>query len=200
MVRGQGRDAIRRRLSERARAGINVRVLMDCLGGSKASEAGARAVEAERREARDLLQAALVELRPVQPPDLTASYSSSMARIGYAFGHGIADQWLGNGTDAEHWRDTGVRLEGPVVHGLQSVFAQNWVEETHCLPAVDDLLPGFWNPREKFRPTSSAAPRLMPSRRSPCCIPWRIAHVRGFKSLIQIPTSRQPAVSSSCSR
>jgi cardiolipin synthase len=57
-------------------------------------------------------------------------------RIGYTMGHGIADEWLGHGNDPQHFRDTGVRFEGPVVHGLQSVFAQNWVEETHCLPAV----------------------------------------------------------------
>jgi cardiolipin synthase len=29
---------------------------------------------------------------------------------------------------------TAIRLEGPIVHGLQTVFAQNWVEETHTLP------------------------------------------------------------------
>ena len=35
--------------------------------------------------------------------------------IGYTFGHGIADQWLGDGEDEDHWRDTAVRVEGPVV-------------------------------------------------------------------------------------
>jgi cardiolipin synthase len=55
-------------------------------------------------------------------------------RIGYVFGHGISDQWLGNGEDPDHWRDTALRVEGPIVHGLQTVFAQNWVEETHRLP------------------------------------------------------------------
>ncbi|HSC16216.1 MAG TPA: phospholipase D-like domain-containing protein, partial [Gammaproteobacteria bacterium] len=62
-------------------------------------------------------------------------------RIGYAFGHGVEDRWLGNGTGPEHYRDTGVRFEGPVVHGLQSVFAQNWVEETHSLPVGDETFP-----------------------------------------------------------
>jgi len=50
--------------------------------------------------------------------------------IGYAFGHGIDDRWSGHGEDADHWRDTALRMEGPVVHAMQSVFAQNWVEET----------------------------------------------------------------------
>ncbi len=51
-------------------------------------------------------------------------------RIGYVCGHGIAPRWTGDGQDREHWRDTGVRVTGPVVNPLQSVFAQHWVEET----------------------------------------------------------------------
>ena len=55
--------------------------------------------------------------------------------IGYTFGHGIADQWLGHGQDEKHWRDTAVRVEGPAVQALQSVFMENWIEESHCVPA-----------------------------------------------------------------
>jgi cardiolipin synthase len=61
--------------------------------------------------------------------------------VGYSFGHGVRDQWLGEGTDPEHYRDTAIRLEGPVVHGLQAVFAQNWVEETHNLPVDEGTFP-----------------------------------------------------------
>ncbi len=61
--------------------------------------------------------------------------------IGYAFGHGLADQWLGDGEDEDHWRDTAVRLEGPVARALQSVFMENWMEETHCVPAGDGCYP-----------------------------------------------------------
>ena len=61
--------------------------------------------------------------------------------IGYTFGHGIADQWLGDGEDEDHWRDTAVRLEGPVAGALQSVFMENWIEETHCVPAGDGCYP-----------------------------------------------------------
>ena len=39
----------------------------------------------------------------------------------------MADDWLGNGTDPKHWRDTGVRFEGRVVDGLQTVFAAAFV-------------------------------------------------------------------------
>ena len=49
---------------------------------------------------------------------------------GYIFGHGISRLWTGNGQDKDHWRDTGVRLRGPIVNAVQSVFAQHWIEET----------------------------------------------------------------------
>jgi len=43
-------------------------------------------------------------------------------RIGYTFGHGIADMW----TAVSGWRDTAARFEGPVVNQLQAAFFDNW--------------------------------------------------------------------------
>lgn len=43
-------------------------------------------------------------------------------RIGYTFGHGIADMW----TASSGWRDTAARFEGPVVNQLQAAFFDNW--------------------------------------------------------------------------
>jgi cardiolipin synthase len=129
-------------LSEKARSGVKVRVMIDCLGGSSASSAEL-----------DRLKASGVQLSIYCKPHWWnfgrfnhRTHRKILVvdgRVGYTFGHGIADQWLGGGTDEHHWRDTGVRLEGPVVHSLQSVFAQNWVEETHCLPACDECFPAL---------------------------------------------------------
>jgi cardiolipin synthase len=127
-------------LSERARAGVKVRVLIDALGASKASES-----ELERLKQSGAKLSSYCKPRWWNIGRFNHRTHHKLlvvdGRIGFAFGHGIADQWLGNGTDPEHWRDTGVRFEGPVVHGLQSVFAQNWVEETHCLPAGAECFP-----------------------------------------------------------
>ncbi|HXO22559.1 MAG TPA: phospholipase D-like domain-containing protein [Thermoanaerobaculia bacterium] len=51
-------------------------------------------------------------------------------RVGHIFGLGIAEEWTGHAQDARHWRDTGLRLEGPIAGALQGVFAENWVEGT----------------------------------------------------------------------
>ena len=51
-------------------------------------------------------------------------------RIGFTGGYGISDDWTGDGRTAGHWRDTNVRVEGPVVKYLQSAFTESWVETT----------------------------------------------------------------------
>jgi cardiolipin synthase len=127
-------------LSAKARAGVKTRVLIDSLGG-----AGSNADQLERLKSNGVQLATYCKPHWWNFGRFNHRTHRKLlvvdGKIGYAFGHGIADQWLGNGEDPEHWRDTGVRLEGPVVHGLQSVFAQNWVEETHCLPACDECFP-----------------------------------------------------------
>lgn len=50
--------------------------------------------------------------------------------IGFTGGVGIAQQWTGNAQDAEHWRDTHFRVEGPVVAQIQAVFLDNWIKAT----------------------------------------------------------------------
>jgi cardiolipin synthase len=53
--------------------------------------------------------------------------------VGFTGGVGIADEWSGNGDSPKHWRDTHVRLEGPVVASLQAGFADNWNQCTREL-------------------------------------------------------------------
>ncbi len=61
--------------------------------------------------------------------------------VGYTFGHGFADLWLGDGEDEHHARDTGIRIEGPAVTALQSVFMENWIEESRRVPSGDGCFP-----------------------------------------------------------
>jgi cardiolipin synthase len=127
-------------LAAKARAGVKVRVLIDTLGASDACNA-----ELERLEQSGAKVSSYCKPRWWNLGRFNHRTHRKLlvidGRIGYAFGHGIADQWLGDGEDAEHWRDTGVRLEGPVVHALQTVFAQNWVEETRAPPAGEGCFP-----------------------------------------------------------
>jgi cardiolipin synthase len=51
-------------------------------------------------------------------------------RLGFTGGSGVSRKWMGNGRVAQHWRDTDIRIEGPVVEYLQAAFAENWLETT----------------------------------------------------------------------
>ncbi|HEX6998408.1 MAG TPA: phospholipase D-like domain-containing protein [Gammaproteobacteria bacterium] len=129
-------------LCAKARDGVKVRVLIDSLGGAKASAA-----------ALERLTAAGVQLASYCKPRWWnwrrfnhRTHRKLLivdGRIGYTFGHGVADEWLGDGDAPDHWRDTAVRLEGPVAHGLQAVFAENWLEETKTLPAGEGCFPAL---------------------------------------------------------
>ncbi|HSN72886.1 MAG TPA: phospholipase D-like domain-containing protein [Steroidobacteraceae bacterium] len=128
-------------LSARARAGgCEVRVLLDAIGASRADP---RALDAMREAGVEVT----IYCRPRWWNWLRFNHRTHRkllvvdGRIGWTFGHGIADQWLGDGTDPDHWRDTAIRLEGPIVHALQSVFVENWVEELHRLPAGNGCWP-----------------------------------------------------------
>ena len=50
--------------------------------------------------------------------------------VAFTGGVGIADEWTGHAQGPSHWRDTHVRLTGPVVASLQAAFTDNWNQST----------------------------------------------------------------------
>ncbi|MFL6192782.1 MAG: phospholipase D-like domain-containing protein [Thermoanaerobaculia bacterium] len=122
-------DVVAKAFAERAREGLEVRVMVDAMGGMKM-----------KKYLRELMTDAgvkLVRYHPIRLTDIGQLNKRSHrkvavfdGRVGYICGHGISRLWTGDGEDKEHWRDTGVRLHGPIVNALQSVFAQHWIEET----------------------------------------------------------------------
>jgi cardiolipin synthase len=132
-------------LCAKVRDGVEVRLLIDAMGGNRA----------DGRQLRRL-QDCGVDLAVYCPPhwwNLRLFNHRTHRKIfvldgeiGYTCGHGIADQWLGNGEDREHWRDTAVRLEGPIVHSLQAVFMENWIQESRRVPSGNGSFP---RPTEK---------------------------------------------------
>lgn len=116
-------------LSDRARAGVPVNVIIDWVGSTKMDQS-----------LLDSMQAAGVRLhryRPLSWYNLGRMNNRTHrkllvvdGRIGFTGGVGIADQWTGDGGDPEHWRDTHFRVEGPVVAQLQAAFNDNWIKST----------------------------------------------------------------------
>jgi cardiolipin synthase len=62
-------------------------------------------------------------------------------RIAFCGGADIGDEWLHGSDGQPRWRDTVFRFEGNLVTGLQSTFAENWLESSGDILANDDYFP-----------------------------------------------------------
>jgi cardiolipin synthase len=127
-------------LSRKAREGLKVRLLVDALGASGGDDENLKRLVDAGVELNSYCKPRWWNLRRFNHRTHRKLLIVDGA-IGYTFGHGISDQWLGQGQDENHWRDTAVRVEGPAVQALQSVFMENWIEESHCVPAGDGCFP-----------------------------------------------------------
>ena len=111
---------------ERARAGVEVRLLLDGFGGMKMT-----------KRYRDELTAAGVKVsrfRPFGLRSLPRFYRRTHrraividGRIAFTGGAAVSKKWKGNVSNPHEWRDSMTRVTGPMVAGIQSAFATNWV-------------------------------------------------------------------------
>ena len=113
----------------RAREGLEVRLMLDAAGSFKMDKELLKLMEDAGCQVARYHPIRLIDLGQLNKRT-HRKLAIFDGRTAFVFGHGIAHQWEGNGQDKDHWRDTGVRLQGPVVNGVQSVFAQHWVEQT----------------------------------------------------------------------
>jgi cardiolipin synthase A/B len=127
-------------LVERAKAGVQVRVLLDWLGSQKIDD-----------KVLDEMRDAGVEIflfHPLSWYDIKRVNNRTHrkllivdGRIGFTGGVGIADKWQGHGQDANHWRDSHYRAEGPVVAQMQATFIDNWTKVSGQVLHGPDYLP-----------------------------------------------------------
>jgi len=127
-------------LSERARAGVKVHILLDWVGSQKMDEA---LLDEMRRAGVDIKKYHALKWFTLDRINNRTHRKLLVTdgRVGFTGGVGIAEEWTGNAQDPEHWRDTHVRVIGPVVRGLQGAFAENWLESTGDVLAGDRYLP-----------------------------------------------------------
>jgi cardiolipin synthase len=62
-------------------------------------------------------------------------------KIGFTGGHGVSEAWTGNGRTSERWRQTDVRVEGPIVQQLQAAFVDSWRRTTGNVLGDDSYFP-----------------------------------------------------------
>ena len=134
-----GKD-FRNALSERARAGVKVHVLLDWLGSQKVDE-----------ESISAMRDAGVEVEfyhPLRWYTLSRMNSRTHRKllivdgtVGFTGGVGVADQWRGNAQNEDYWRDSHFRLEGPAVAQMQAAFMDNWVKTSRQVLQGDGYFP-----------------------------------------------------------
>ena len=116
-------------LSDRARAGVAVHVLLDWIGSLKMDD----------RLLQEMKDAGVEVARFHKPHWWRMAWLNNRTHrkllvvdgaVGFTGGVGIADQWRGNAEDSEHWRDTHFRIEGPVVAQVQAAFMDNWIKSS----------------------------------------------------------------------
>ncbi|MBN3857069.1 MULTISPECIES: cardiolipin synthase [unclassified Paraburkholderia] len=142
-------EKVAQALSDKARAGVAVHVLLDWVGSSKMDkrylrmlrEAGAEVVQYHKPHWTGLGRMNDRTHRKLLVID---------GKLGFTGGVGIAEEWTGHAQDEKHWRDTHFRIEGPAVGHMQAVFMDNWVKATgnvlhgpQYFPQIDAAGDGF---------------------------------------------------------
>jgi cardiolipin synthase len=145
-------------MTERARSGVQVNVVLDAFGSAGATrsffrpllEAGGkvswyngptwyRLMQLDNRTHRELL---IVD-----------------GQIGFIGGAGIADQWFSGVHGHPAWRDTMMRVEGEAVPNLQATFAENWLAARGELLVGDAYFPSI----PCLRPTAALVVNSTPT-------------------------------------
>jgi len=125
-------------LSERARNGVRVRVLLDSWGAHTMDKAILGLMEDGGVQVHWFRP--LHRLRPNEVNHRThRKVMVTDEAVGFTGGVGIADEWDGDARNEREWRDTHFRIRGPAVDGLRAAFLDNWAETDWTLyePGVD---------------------------------------------------------------
>ena len=113
-------------LKERARAGVEVRMLLDGFGSFKFKQ--------RHREEMKAAGVKVQRFRPLALRNLVRIYRRTHrraividGRIAFTGGAAVSKKWAGDTRTPHEWRDSMTRFTGALVNGVQSAFATNWI-------------------------------------------------------------------------
>jgi cardiolipin synthase A/B len=130
-------------LAERARSGVQVRVIRDWLGSMGGASRGFW-----RR-----LEAAGVEIRCFNPLSLASPFGwvtrdhrkmiAVDGEVAFVTGLCISQRWKGNPERRiPPWRDTGLEIRGPAIVDVEQAFADLWESMGEPIPSAELATPG----------------------------------------------------------
>jgi cardiolipin synthase len=120
--------AVLEAMTERARAGVEIRLLLDDHGTD---------LEAEGFEALREAGGRVERFRPPRFAHLSVLHKRNHrraivvdGRVAYTGGAAVADTWLGDADHKAEWRDDMVRVSGALVPSVQAAFSPLWAAVT----------------------------------------------------------------------
>jgi cardiolipin synthase len=137
---GMAGSSLANALAERARAGCQVRILLDANGtrfiGRETvpllRRAGCQVVFFHDNAWRNI---GLLNNRTHRKLVVIDG------REAFVGGHCIVDSWLGDAQDHTNTADLSVHVRGPIVHTIQGIFSENWVGESSELFGDEGCFP-----------------------------------------------------------
>jgi cardiolipin synthase len=127
MQPGTAADMLIDAMVERAKAGVEVRIVLDAIGSTRMGGTAARRLRDAGCQLNSISRFAGYRLHRLN----NRTHRELMVvdgKVAFTGGAGIADWWLKPEKKSAAWRDTMVRIDGPVVSAVQGVFAENWLE------------------------------------------------------------------------
>ena len=129
-------------LTERARAGVRVNLVLDAIGSFATWESYYKELTAAGGR--------VAWYHPLQWHTLSRFNNRTHrelitvdGRVGFIGGAGFADHWLLDHDGKRRWRDTMFRIEGATVLSLQTTFAENWLEASGEILTGNEYFPVY---------------------------------------------------------
>ena len=127
-------------LERAARRGVTVNIVLDAVGASSMEKdhverlrnAGCHVAQFNKPSWYSLEEVNYRTHRKILVVD---------GEMGFTGGASVADHWQGNADSKEHWRDTHVRIRGPLVRMLEAAFYENFIEADGTAPPLLDPPP-----------------------------------------------------------
>lgn len=149
---------LRDMLIERARAGVQVRFLYDRLGSFGLT----------RKFLRPMLDAGIQVASFIPGISWRERWSINLrshrkivivdGQVGFTGGANVGDEYLGRNPHLGYWRDTHLRLRGPIVLQLQQVFAEDWFFATGEQVTQHDFFPRPSEPGDQIAQVVAGGP------------------------------------------
>jgi len=113
-------------LTEKARQGVQVRLLYDAVGGFRLRRRILRPLRDAGAKIDTFLPVTLAPFRFRVNLRNHRKITVVDGKVAFTGGMNIGDEYLGKSAYFGYWRDTFLRLEGPAVAALQRIFVEDW--------------------------------------------------------------------------